>query len=283
MAHVYGPVYGHGFLSWLQTNEGLVAVDTGWDVAWGEPYAGSGLEALVQASEQSGLPLTHILLTHDHPDHVANLSLLRERWPGARVGAHANSRVPDVTDRLADGETLTLGGESIQVLASPGHSIAGDELCYYLPVHRFLYCGDVAQPQGPSYSYSTGPSPLPFFYDGDAYQITLERLIALDIHYLRTGHGDFLGPEQAKQWLRVTLATVLRLQEGALTLVERNPTRSDSWLAESLYDQIAHERNLSLRAANQRKRQGSHPDSTDYERFDLPGLLWAVRQAREVV
>ncbi len=280
MHDAYGPMTGHTFLAWIETDSGLIAVDTGWDVAWGEPYEGSDLEALVRASTGTGKPLTHILLTHDHPDHVANLPLLLERWPEAAVLAHANSRVAQRTEPLQGGETLTIGGERVEVLYTPGHSEARDELCYYLPEYHFLFSGDVAQPQGPSYSYATGPSPVPFFHDGDAYHRTLERLIALDPSYMRSGHGDFLGPEQAKQWLRVTLATLLRIEELALTLAERYPQKDDEWLTESLYDQLADERHVPMRAANKRKREGSYEGKTDFERFDKPGLLWAVRQAR---
>lgn len=283
MTHIYGPVSGNNFLAWIEADDSLIAIDTGWDAARGQPYEGSDLEAITQAGEATGKPLTHILLTHDHRDHVSDLPNLLERWPNARVLAHTNSSVEGVTDSLSGGETLTLGGIAVQVLYTPGHSPHRDELCYYLPDYRFLFSGDVAQPQGPSYAFANGPSPVPFFSDGDDYTRTLERLIALDPQHARTGHGDFLGPEQARQWLRVTLATVLRIQELALDLASRYPTKDDDWLAESIYDQIADERHFGLRAARQRKSQGKDEGASDYERFDKPGILQAVHQARAIV
>lgn len=283
MQHIYGPVSANTFLAWIEADEGLIAVDTGYDVAAGHSYEGSDLEAIAQASEATGKPLTHLLLTHDHWDHRANLPLLRERWPDLLLYAHANSSAENVAVQLSGGETLELDGVTVRVLYTPGHSQQRDELCYYLPDYRFLFSGDVAQPQGPSYAYTNGPSPLPFFHFGDDYHRTLERLIALDPQHMRTGHGDFMGPEQARQWLRVTLATVLRVQELALELTERYPNKDDDWLAESIYDQIADERHFGHRAANQRKRQSSYEGTTDYERFDKPGILWAVQQARAIV
>jgi glyoxylase-like metal-dependent hydrolase (beta-lactamase superfamily II) len=283
VARVLGNVEGHKFLAWIETAGGLVAVDTGWDVAAGEPYEGSDVEALVMAAESNGKPLTDVLLTHDHPDHCMNLPLLLERWPDARVHAHPNGGVAGVTDHLQGGETLEIDGALIQVLYTPGHSQARDELCYYLPRERFLFSGDVAQPQGPSYAYSNGPSPVPFFHFGDEYARSLERLIALDPQAMRTGHGDFLGPEQARQWLRVTLATITRIQELALELAERYPQRDSAWVAEAVYDQVADERNYGLRAANRRKREASYEGLSDYERFDRPGILWAVEQARAIL
>lgn len=283
MQHIFGPVSGNTFLAWIETDGGLIGVDTGYDVATGNPYEGSDLQAITQASEATGKPLTDILLTHDHWDHCANLPLLRERWPDVQLYAHPNSSAENVTTPLSGGETLTLDGLRVEVLYTPGHSAHRDELCYYLPDYRLLFSGDVAQPQGPSYAYSNGPSPVPFFYFGDDYHRTLERLIALDPQHMRTGHGDFMGPEQARQWLRVTLATVLRIQELALGLTERYPNKDDNWLVESIYDQVADERHYGLRAANQRKRRSNDEQPSDYERFDKPGILWAVQQARAIV
>lgn len=270
-------IQGHNFLAWIVTADGLVAIDAGWDLYRGLPEPDSDVAALSRASQQLNRPLTHILLTHDHTDHVAGLGELLARWPNAEVMAHANTNVAEVTRHLEDGETLTLGGVRLVAHHTPGHSAHRDELSFWLPDAAFLFCGDLAQPQGPSYSYANGPSPVPFFVDGDAYQRSLERLIALDPQQMRTGHGDLLGPEQSRQWLRVTLAVVQRIEELAFSLVERYPERSDAWLIEGIYDQVVEERGFGLRRARQRKSDG-----TDYERFDVPGLRWAVQAARGV-
>jgi glyoxylase-like metal-dependent hydrolase (beta-lactamase superfamily II) len=282
MADSYGPVTGHTFLAWIETNEGLVAIDSGWDVADGEPYEGSDLEAITLATERTGKSLTHILFTHDHWDHRANLPLLRERWSNVTVLAHVNSSIEGVDRYLNGGETLNLGGITIQTFETPGHSRQRDELCYYLPDYRMLFCGDIAQPQGPSYAVVTGLSPVPYFQFGDDYRRTLEKLVQMDIAHIRTGHGDFLGPEQARQWLRVTLATVQRIEELAITYVERYPTKEAEWIAELVYDQILEERHFGVSKGNKRKREGSYPDITDYERFDLPGILWFVKEAQHL-
>jgi len=283
MKQLYGPVSGHNFLAWIESNDGLVAIDTGWDVAAGEAYEGSDIEALVLASENSQKPLTHILLTHDHWDNCANLALLQARWPNVKVYAHTNSSVDGVTEPLYGGETLHLAGIAIKVIYTPGHSANQDELCYYLPDYRFLFSGDVAQPQGPSYSFANGVSPVPYFHDPEAYSDTLDRLIQLDPKRLRTGHGDFLGPEQAKQWLRVTLATVMRMDELAVTLTERYPDKENEWLVDLLYDYIVDERHYPMRIARQRKRQRTYGEQTDYERFDKPGMLAMIVGAKALM
>lgn len=283
MAHLYGPISGHDFLAWIETNEGVVAIDTGWDVANGKPYEGSDVEALVQACDGSGKPLTHILLTHDHSDHCGNLALLQTRWPDVKVYAHFNSSVEGLSEPLYGGETLHLGGVRIEAIYTPGHSANRDELSYYLPDHGFLFSGDVAQPQGPSYAFANGFSPVPYFHFGDEYRASLEKLISLKPLQMRSGHGDFLGPEQVKQWLRVSLATVMRIEELALTLTERYPHKEADWLTELLYDYIVDERHFGLRAANKRKRHRTDGGPTDYERYDKPGLLWMIKEAQAIM
>ncbi|MBA3530869.1 MAG: MBL fold metallo-hydrolase [Ardenticatenales bacterium] len=282
MAHRYGPISSHHMIAWMECESALVTVDTGWDVAIGESYLDSDLEALVQASLTSEKPVSHVLLTHNHRDHRLNLPFLLEHWPDLQLCAHPAGNVEGIAMPLQGGETLVIGGQTIQALHTPGHSQERDELSFYLPEHRFLFCGDALQPQGPSYAYSNGPSPVPYFHYGDEYQRTLERLIALDPLHILTGHGSFLASEQGKQWLRVTLTTIMRIDELAMELVERYPDKGAEWHAESVYDQIADERHYGLRAATQRKRQSTYPGETDYERFDRPGILDAVRRAQQI-
>jgi sulfur dioxygenase len=73
-----------------------------------------------QVVAELGLKLTLVLETHIHADHVTGAGRLRE-LTGARVAASA-SGAPCVDLAVKDGEVLALGGLSIQVLATPGHT-----------------------------------------------------------------------------------------------------------------------------------------------------------------
>ena len=50
-------------------------------------------EPLFEKADEHGLNVTHILLTHHHHDHVAELGEALERWPDAKVLAHPAERV----------------------------------------------------------------------------------------------------------------------------------------------------------------------------------------------
>ena len=94
-------------------------------------------ERILSAVEQTGCTPTMILLTHGHFDHYTAVKGLLEKWPELPVYIHES----DVTDKPAgsfsllfprlpeknqryykEGDRLTLGGLTITVLETPGHS-----------------------------------------------------------------------------------------------------------------------------------------------------------------
>lgn len=96
--------------------------------------AGSPKAVVVDASEAApvrqrlkelGLELAAILSTHHHPDHVGgNLELVSEN-PGTRVFAYTSdrSRLPGLTDALADGQEFEVAGFGFRGLHIPGHTL----------------------------------------------------------------------------------------------------------------------------------------------------------------
>jgi len=77
---------------------------------------------LLEAVAERGLEVPAVLLTHHHVDHVV---LDDYRRLGARIYAHelTAAELPGVVDTLlADGETVELGGLSIESLHTPGHA-----------------------------------------------------------------------------------------------------------------------------------------------------------------
>ncbi|HEV7493563.1 MBL fold metallo-hydrolase, partial [Baekduia sp.] len=76
---------------WL-SNTYLVAAAPGGDAFLVD--AGGPVAPLLERIDADGLTLTHVLLTHHHHDHVAELGDVLERWPDAQVLAHPDERVP---------------------------------------------------------------------------------------------------------------------------------------------------------------------------------------------
>ena len=86
--------------------------------------AGGPVAPLLEAIERERLTLSHVLLTHHHHDHVAELDPVLERHPAVPVLTHPAERAEllGATGDLQPGETLTTGGLSIAALHTPGHT-----------------------------------------------------------------------------------------------------------------------------------------------------------------
>ena len=72
--------------------------------------AGGPVEPILEAIERFRLTVTHVLLTHHHGDHVANLDAYRERF-GVPALAHPleAARLDGVEGSLADGDLVESG------------------------------------------------------------------------------------------------------------------------------------------------------------------------------
>jgi hydroxyacylglutathione hydrolase len=84
--------------------------------------AGGPLDPLFEKAGELDLDVTHVLLTHHHHDHVAELGRALERWPQAAVLAHPEERVPGTTGDLNPGDELQIGGLTVRALHTPGHT-----------------------------------------------------------------------------------------------------------------------------------------------------------------
>ena len=81
-----------------------------------------GEAAPVLAALDGGPPPAGILLTHHHDDHIGGVPGLLERWPDVPVLAPADARIGTATQRVADGDTVTVAGWTFETIAVPGHT-----------------------------------------------------------------------------------------------------------------------------------------------------------------
>jgi hydroxyacylglutathione hydrolase len=105
--------------SWL-SNTYLVGDVSGGEGAFID--AGGPIGPLLEAVDRHALSVTHVLLTHHHHDHVAELGDLLERFPDAAVLAHPDERVPGVNETMQPGERVQVGELEVEALPTPGHT-----------------------------------------------------------------------------------------------------------------------------------------------------------------
>jgi hydroxyacylglutathione hydrolase len=106
---------------WL-SNTYLVAAGPGTEAFVVD--AGGPVAPLIAKADEHELDVTHVLLTHHHHDHVAELGALKERWPRAEVLIHPEERdaVPGATGDLLPDQELEIGGLEVRALHTPGHT-----------------------------------------------------------------------------------------------------------------------------------------------------------------
>ena len=79
-------------------------------------------EPLLRLVEERGITITHVLVTHQHGDHVVDLTGLARRFGVAVVGSALtrDAGVP-IDETIGDGDVVSSGSLAIRALATPGH------------------------------------------------------------------------------------------------------------------------------------------------------------------
>jgi hydroxyacylglutathione hydrolase len=177
-------------LIWNERTKQAAVVDPGGD-----------LDRILAQVDKEGLQLEKILLTHAHLDHAAATAELAQKKQLPIEGPHRGDKfwidsLPEATkqfgfppaeafepDRwLEQGDTVTVGGEPLEVLHCPGHTPG--HVVFFHREQRFAWVGDVL------FAGSIGRSDFP----GGDYDTLIrsirERLFALgdDVRFV-PGHG----------------------------------------------------------------------------------------------
>lgn len=230
-----GPFTGDGTNTWLVGREALAVIDPG-------PDDDRHLVAILAAAEDR--PITHILVTHAHRDHVDGVARLK-RLTGAVVLGHPRDqdealRPFDVAqspsggdfidwdvaiDRVvSDGQAFLAGDVSFEAIHTPGH--APDHLCFAPDGSNILFSGDHVM------GWSTSVIAPPEGSMGH-YLASLERLLDRRESRYLPGHGNPVedGPRTARAYLLHR-----RMREQAIIDALKGGATTSLDIAEKVYE-----------------------------------------------
>jgi glyoxylase-like metal-dependent hydrolase (beta-lactamase superfamily II) len=225
-----------GTNTYLVGTKTLAVIDPG-------PADADHLAAIVAAA--AGRPITHILITHAHRDHVDGLAALQAatgaKTYGFRRGALAGaesaepedseyvnqSYVPDV--HVEGGARIDGGEWELHALHTPGH--APDHLCFALKGRGVVFSGDHVM------AWNTSVIAPPEGRMSD-YLRSLELLLARDNEMLLPGHGGRIMESR-----RIVKAYLLhrRWREQAILEAVRNGTNTVRKLLPLIYRDLPEE------------------------------------------
>jgi glyoxylase-like metal-dependent hydrolase (beta-lactamase superfamily II) len=82
----------------------------------------NGEDGLLDQAEARRLTITHVLVTHHHPDHIVGVETLADRFGVPLVGHPLTKEVGvPISETIEDGQTIRSGELEIQAIAIPGH------------------------------------------------------------------------------------------------------------------------------------------------------------------
>ncbi|NOT34401.1 MAG: MBL fold metallo-hydrolase [Candidatus Eisenbacteria bacterium] len=159
-----GPFETNAYLLIDRATRETAVIDVGFDA-----------DRIAQALDEAGVVVRYLLNTHAHYDHIAAMRTLQARvggtyWlhpadrfladgittQGAAMGLPA-AVAPDEIHDLFDGQTLTLGANTLSVIHTPGHSPGSvtfrclDDLW----VGDILFAGSIGRTDLPGGSFET--------------------------------------------------------------------------------------------------------------------------------
>jgi hydroxyacylglutathione hydrolase len=174
----YSGMLVNAYLVWDLASKQAVAFDTGAEC-----------DGMLKLATKENLTIKIILLTHAHPDHVADLPRLREET-GAEVLAPAREPVPGA-GKIEEGEHFRLGKIDIAARLTWGHSPGGMTfVCTGLArliaiVGDSMFAGSMG---GGSVSYQ------------DAVQNNLQKILSLpEETIICPGHGPMTSVGEEKK------------------------------------------------------------------------------------
>jgi hydroxyacylglutathione hydrolase len=174
----YNGMLVNAYLVWDIESKHAIAFDTGAES-----------NAMLKLATKENLSIKMIMLTHAHPDHVADLPRLREET-GAQIFASAREPVPGA-ENIEEGKDFRLGKLAIEARLTWGHSPGGLTFVVTGLARPVAVVGDsmfAGSMGGGSVSYK------------DAVRNNLDKILALpDETIICPGHGPMTSVGEEKR------------------------------------------------------------------------------------
>ncbi len=192
LEHITGNLYkifggGGNTLVFIQ-EDGVVLVDT--------KLPGNGQEILDQVRTVTDKPISTIIYTHSHPDHIGSTDFIREHYPDVLVVAHENTKRsmeqgpgarPEVAPNATFSDRMTIGeGDDRVELYYFGVAHTDGDAFVVIPGERAMFLGDVmAWNMSPLIDPGAGGSVIAL---PDALELAAETVTGVD--HVIEGHGN---------------------------------------------------------------------------------------------
>ncbi|MEM9277545.1 MAG: hydroxyacylglutathione hydrolase [Pseudomonadota bacterium] len=98
-------------------------------------------DALRKALAKKGWKLTHILVTHHHYDHTQGIADMKSETGCHVIGPQAEAdKIPTLDQTVSDGDSFVFGGETVDVISTPGHTLG--MVNYHFVASGTVFTGD---------------------------------------------------------------------------------------------------------------------------------------------
>lgn len=197
---------------------------------------------------ESDLSPKYLLLTHSHNDHSGGHAVIRERFPGCQLYAHADSAVylsdphlfpqyiyggrppaslnrslvfkPAQPELLVSAGAIRIHEEKFTIIELPGHAPGQ---CGIVTRDRVCFMGDSLFSHEILEKYS-----FPFLYDIAAQMETLNSIDSIDADYFVLGHGpEILDHEEIVRLAQANRSVVDKYLNMVTDLLDQPKSREE--------------------------------------------------------
>lgn len=219
----------------LTTGQGVIVVDAPPTI--GEKY----LKAIAEVSNE---PVTHVIYSHSHKDHIGaasifpdDVEIIAHKATAENIKRSGDLNRPRPTITFEDEYVLEVGDQTLELSYNGPAHVAGN-IFIYAPSQKFLMTVDIIKP---------GWAPFKTAFDGDVdYFIEAhKKILEYDFEFFTSGHVNRLGTAED---VRLSLQYIddlensakLALQKVDFMQIAKQIGPNQPWhLVDAYYDKLA--------------------------------------------